>query len=597
MDSNLVDDIKNKLDIVDVISGYIRLQKAGRNYKATCPFHSEKSPSFMVSPERQLWKCFGCGKGGSIFDFVMEIEGIEFGDALKILAQRAGIELKKIDPKLKTERTRLYEICELANRFFIKQMEASSAGKEMQKYLIGRGLKAKTIKEWQIGYAPNQWRSLKDFLNKQGYPNQEISKTGLVIETEKNTSHDKYYDRFRDRIIFPIRDINGVAIGFTGRENPNNPDDRMGKYMNIPNTLLYDKSRAIYGLNKAKLEIKKKNLCILVEGQTDVIMSHQAGFVNVIASSGTALTDQQLVIIKRYTENLSIAFDTDLAGEMATKRGIDLALKFGFNTKVISLPDNQDPAGYIQKNPSLWEKAVGKAQDLIEFYLNNAILRNDPETVEGKKEISKSVLPMIKKISNKVEQAHWLQKTASKLKVQESVLIEEMEKIKDSDLEGGFSSLNKNIEVISSRNKTDELEEYVIGLLLMKNDNFKECKKEASYLFTDPGLEEIFKILKKSKGKKVNLKDLKKKIPSDLASNLDELSFKIEAQMSLTDEFDLNKEIKFCFNQLKKRYFHNKLNYLNLAIKEAEDKQNKSSIKKLTAEFNKLSKQMFISQS
>jgi len=597
MDSNLVDDIKNKLDIVDVISGYIRLQKAGRNYKATCPFHSEKSPSFMVSPERQLWKCFGCGKGGSIFDFVMEIEGIEFGDALKILAQRAGIELKKIDPKLKTERTRLYEICELANRFFIKQMEASSAGKEMQKYLIGRGLKAKTIKEWQIGYAPNQWRSLKDFLNKQGYPNQEISKTGLVIETEKNTSHDKYYDRFRDRIIFPIRDINGVAIGFTGRENPNNPDDRMGKYMNIPNTLLYDKSRAIYGLNKAKLEIKKKNLCILVEGQTDVIMSHQAGFVNVIASSGTALTDQQLVIIKRYTENLSIAFDTDLAGEMATKRGIDLALKFGFNTKVISLPDNQDPAGYIQKNPSLWEKAVGKAQDLIEFYLNNAILRNDPETVEGKKEISKSVLPMIKKISNKVEQAHWLQKTASKLKVQESVLIEEMEKIKDSDLEGGFSSLNKNIEVISSRNKTDELEEYVIGLLLMKNDNFKECKKEASYLFTDPGLEEIFKILKKSKGKKVNLKDLKKKISSDLASNLDELSFKIEAQMSLTDEFDLNKEIKFCFNQLKKRYFHNKLNYLNLAIKEAEDKQNKSSIKKLTAEFNKLSKQMFISQS
>jgi len=597
MDSNLVDDIKNKLDIVDVISGYIRLQKAGRNYKATCPFHSEKSPSFMVSPERQLWKCFGCGKGGSIFDFVMEIEGIEFGDALKILAQRAGIELKKIDPKLKTERTRLYEICELANRFFIKQMEASSAGKEMQKYLIGRGLKAKTIKEWQIGYAPNQWRSLKDFLNKQGYPNQEISKTGLVIETEKNTSHDKYYDRFRDRIIFPIRDINGVAIGFTGRENPNNPDDRMGKYMNIPNTLLYDKSRAIYGLNKAKLEIKKKNLCILVEGQTDVIMSHQAGFVNVIASSGTALTDQQLVIIKRYTENLSIAFDTDLAGEMATKRGIDLALKFGFNTKVISLPDNQDPAGYIQKNPSLWEKAVEKAQDLIEFYLNNAILRNDPETVEGKKEISKSVLPMIKKISNKVEQAHWLQKTASKLKVQESVLIEEMEKIKDSDLEGGFSSLNKNIEVISSRNKTDELEEYVIGLLLMKNDNFKECKKEASYLFTDPGLEEIFKILKKSKGKKVNLKDLKKKISSDLASNLDELSFKIEAQMSLTDEFDLNKEIKFCFNQLKKRYFHNKLNYLNLAIKEAEDKQNKSSIKKLTAEFNKLSKQMFISQS
>ncbi len=597
MTNNPVDDIKNKLDIVDVISGYIRLQKAGRNYKAPCPFHSEKSPSFMVSPERQLWKCFGCGKGGSIFDFIMEMEGVEFGDALKILAQRAGIELKKIDPKLKTERTRLYEICELANRFFIKQMEASRTGKEMQKYLTDRGLKANTIKDWQIGYAPNQWRSLKEFLNKLGYPNEEISKTGLVIETEKNTSHDKYYDRFRDRIIFPILDINGIVIGFTGRENPNNPDDRMGKYINIPNTLLYDKSRAIYGLNKAKLDIKKKNFCILVEGQTDVIMSHQAGFINTIASSGTALTDQHLGIIKRYTENLAMAFDTDLAGEIATKRSIDLALQFGFNTKVINLPDNQDPAGYIQKNASLWEKAIEKAQDLIEFYLNNALLRNNSETVEGKKEISKSVLPMIKKISNKVEQAHWLQKTAQKLKVQESVLIEEMGKIRDNDLEERFLSPNKNLEVISPRDKTSELEEYTIGLLLMKNEDFNKYKKEPSYLFVNPNLEEIFKILKKSKGKKINLNNLKKKIPSYLTNHLDELIFKIEAEMSLTDEFNIDKEIKFCFIQLKKRYFHNKLNYLNLAIKEAEDKKDKSSIKKLTTEFNKLSKKMFVSES
>ena len=597
MTNNPVDDIKNKLDIVDVIGGYIRLQKAGRNYKAPCPFHSEKTPSFMVSPERQLWKCFGCGKGGSIFDFIMEMEGVEFGDALKILAQRAGIELKKIDPKLKTERTRLYEICELANRFFIKQMEASRTGKEMQKYLTDRGLKANTIKDWQIGYAPNQWRSLKDFLNKLGYPNEEILKTGLVIETEKNTSHDKYYDRFRDRIIFPIRDINGIAIGFTGRENPNNPDDRMGKYINIPNTLLYDKSRVIYGLNKAKLDIKKKNFCILVEGQTDVIMSHQAGFINTVASSGTALTDQHLGIIKRYTENLAMAFDTDLAGEIATKRSIDLALQFGFNTKVINLPDNQDPAGYIQKNASLWEKAIEKAQDLIEFYLNNALLRNNSETVEGKKEISKSVLPMIKKISNKVEQAHWLQKTAQKLKVQESVLIEEMGKIRDNDLEERFLSPNKNLEVISPRDKTSELEEYTIGLLLMKNEDFNKYKKEPSYLFVNPNLEEIFKILKKSKGKKINLNNLKKKIPSYLTNHLDELIFKIEAEMSLTDEFNIDKEIKFCFIQLKKRYFHNKLNYLNLAIKEAEDKKDKSSIKKLTTEFNKLSKKMFVSES
>ena len=418
MTNNPVDDIKNKLDVVDLISGYIQLQKAGRNYKAPCPFHSEKTPSFMVSPERQLWKCFGCGRGGSVFDFVMEMEGVEFGDALKILAQRTGIELKKMDPKLKTERTRLYEVCQLANLFFIKQLEASKAGKGICGYLNKRGLKTKTIKEWQIGYAPNQWRSLKDFLNKQGYSDGEILKAGLSV--------DKGYDRFRDRIMFPISDLNGLIIGFTGRENPDHPIEQMGKYINTPNSLIYDKSRVLYGLDKAKLDIKQNQYCILVEGQTDVIMSHQAGFTNTVASSGTALTDQQLGIIKRYTENLTMAFDMDNAGEIATKRGIDLALQFGFNTKIISLPDNQDPANYINKKASLWKEAISKAYNVMEFYITTAFSKNNAETAEGKKEIGKITLPVIKKISNKVEQSHWLQELAKRLKVQEGVLIEEM---------------------------------------------------------------------------------------------------------------------------------------------------------------------------
>jgi DNA primase len=524
----------------------------------------------------------------------MEMEGVEFGDALRMLAQRAGVELKKINPKLKTERTRLYEICDLANRFFIKQLEASKTGKNIQKYLIDRGLKPKTIKDWQIGYAPNQWRALKEFLNGRGYPDEEILKTGLVVESEKKTAQDKYYDRFRDRIIFPISDLNGVVVGFAGRENPNNPDKRMGKYINTPNTLIYDKSRILYGLDKAKLAIKKKNFCLLVEGQMDVIMSHQADFANTVASSGTALTDQQLRIIKRYTENLAMAFDMDIAGEAATKRSIDLALQFGLNTKVISLPDSHDPADYIQKDASLWPEAIKKARGLIEFYLDNAFSKNNPETAEGKKEISRILLSVFKRIPNKVEQAHWIQELARRLKVQEAVLNEEMKKIKDYNSRTVLPNSDKNSETVFPDNKTVSLEEYTLGLVLTNDKGFQKCQNEPCHLFTNPDLEKIFNALKKNKGKRINLTSFKKNLSTDLANRVDELIFKAEAQKNLVEEFEPDKEIKFCFAQLRKRYLQEKLNQLNLAIQEAENKKDKSSLKKLTEEFNKLSKQITI---
>ena len=586
MISSPVDEIKNRLDIVEVIGGYIRLQKAGRNYKALCPFHSEKMPSFVVSPEKQMWHCFGCNKGGSIFDFVMEMEGVEFGDSLRMLAQRAGVELKKVDPKLKTERSRLYEICYLANQFFIKQLVASQAGKKIQQYLTGRGLKPMTVKNWQLGYAPNQWQALLDFLKNQGYPDEEIVKAGLVVKKEKK---DEYYDRFRDRIIFPIHDLNGLVIGFTSRENPEQPDSRMGKYINTPNTLIYDKSQVIYGLDKAKLDIRKNNLCILVEGQMDVLMAHQAGSRNVVASSGTALTEKQLRIIKRYTENLATAFDMDLAGQTATKRGIDLALQFGFNTKIISLPKEQDPADCLQKNPSLWSQAVGQASGLIEFYLENAFSKYDRQTVEGKKEISKILLPMIKKISNKVEQAHWLQELARQLKVQEGILVEEMGKIKNFSAKGGDESFTKENPVSK---KIINLEDYTLGLILINLRKMKRFKREPAYLFTDSELAEIFKSLKKSRTKKVKLKDFQEDLSVELANRLNELVFKAEAQKSLLDKFEPTKEIRFCFSQLRSRYWREKLDQLNLSIRQAEEKQDKDLLKKLTEEFNKIAKQI-----
>ena len=590
MISNPVDEIKNKLDIIDVIGGYIKVQKAGRNYKASCPFHSEKTPSFMISPERQLWKCFGCNRGGSIFDFIMEIEGVEFGDALRILAQRAGVELKKIDPKIKTERTKLYEICNLANSFFIKQFEASKTGKSMQEYLVKRGLKKKTLKNWQIGYAPNGWQSLLDFLNSRGYSGEDVLKSGLAVKSEKNTVKNKYYDRFRDRIIFPIKDINGVVVGFTGRENPNNPNENMGKYINTPNTLIYDKSRILYGLDKAKMDIRNNNLCILVEGQTDVIMSHQAGFANTVASSGTALTEDQLKIIKRYTKNLATAFDMDSAGEMATKKGIDLALQLGFNAKIISLSKNEDPADCIKKSASSWSKSVDNAEYLVEFYINSAFAKNNSESVEGKKEISKEILPVIKKITNEVEQAHWLQKLASRLMVQESVLIEELKKIKNTNYQTNNNSINDSLGNKKDSFQTPPLEEYMFGLVLAYPKILKKYKDKLYNLFTNPHFKEIFEIFNKNKVKKNDLKTLKDNLPNDLFEETNNIIFKTEAQINLIDEFDPKKEIEFCFNQLQKRNMQKKLNRLNLEIKQAENKKDELLLKKLTEDFNKLIK-------
>ena len=562
-----IDEIKNRLDIVEVVGGYIKLQKAGQNFRALCPFHSEKTPSFFVSPTRQIWYCFGgCSEGGDIFKFVMKIEGVEFGDALRLLAQKAGIELKRQDPKIRSERQRLYEICELTTKFFERQLEESKIGQEAKKYLLKRKINEESLKKWRLGYAPDTWQGLSDFLTSKKYSQKEIKKAGLGLSSERGS----FYDRFRGRIIFPIFDLSSNVVGFTGRVFKNRDKDKMGKYVNTPQSLLYDKGQILYGLNRAKVEIRKKDLCILVEGNTDLIMVHQQGFENAVAVSGTALTSYQLNILKRYTNNLLIAFDMDAAGQTAAKRGIDLAQSQGFNIKVVVLPEGKDPAEIISKDPKKWEKALEDAKTILDFYFYGAFLGKDLKNPEAKKEIAEILLPIIKRIPNKIEQAHWIQELAIKLNVKEEAVQEQLKNTKPKQGEIGnvYVKEEKNLD-LSPKSRKEKLEEMVVSLIL-KNPEKLNLIKEEFFSYFSFQFQSIFTNLKKGRSvQNVNF--------------IDYHSF-----FDKEKDVDYEAEIKICLNEIKRLEIKNRLDEISQNIKKAEQICDLKKINNLTQEFNKL---------
>lgn len=567
MISSPIEEIKNRLDIIEVLGNYIKLHKTGANYRALCPFHSEKKPSFFVSPVRQIWHCFGCGIGGDIFGFVMRIEGVEFGDALKILAQKAGVELKKQTPEYKkyqTERQRLYEICELATMFFEKQLQESKVGKTAREYLLKRGISEESINKWRIGYAPDVWQGLSDFLNSQGYKKEELEKAGIALTSERGS----FYDRFRGRIIFPIFDLNSQVVGFGGRVFKDKDKKEIAKYVNTPNTLLYDKSRILYGLDKAKVEIRHKDSCILVEGYTDVIMAHQAGTLNLVATSGTALTPYQLKILKRYSENLVLGFDMDVAGDTATKRGIDLAINLGFNVRIISLPEGKDPADVISEKPEEWEKIISKNKSIMDFYFDTTFSKFDKKTVEGKKEISKILLPVIKRIPNKIEQSYWVGELAKKLNVKEDDIEEELKKVKLEEYPEVYGLEEEEIKNLPLKSRKELLEESLTVLILKSPQSIELVEKKVISCFS-PEIQEVLTKL-----------DKKEKIDSEFFNYLF-----LKSEIEETEEKDVIPEIKNCLKEIKQLEVKNKLDQLSKEIKIAENEKDGKKADELTREF------------
>lgn len=423
--------IKDRLDIVQFIQEYLPLKKAGANWKAPCPFHREKTPSFMVHPEKQIWHCFGCGKGGDVFTFFQEMEGLDFPEALKILAERAGVKLERSfeNEAAKSQKNRILEINAKAAYFFNHFLTEMPAAQAARDYLFKkRGLSAKIVEEWQIGFIPEQWDLLTQYLLKKGYGVEDLIASGLTIKNEERKS---FYDRFRGRIMFPIWDVHNNVVGFTGRQLVENAEAG-GKYVNTPQTAVYDKSRVIYGLNKAKNEIKAKDLIVLVEGQMDVIACHQAGMTNVVAVSGTALTEEQIRLFKRYSNNLAVAFDADEAGQKAAERSLDMALIQGLNVRVIRLPANagKDADECLKKNPAVWFKTVEESAGAMDWRFEKAFAAADLTSPRGKQAVAGILLQEIAKIPFAVEREGYLKRLGERLGVEAGVLREELVKVK-----------------------------------------------------------------------------------------------------------------------------------------------------------------------
>ncbi len=460
-----VEEIKDKVDIVSFIKGYLELKPAGKNFKALCPFHSEKTPSFIVSPERQSWHCFGCNRGGDIFGFLMAYENIEFYEALKILAERAGVELRQISPADQRQFGVLYDINAAACNFFRENLESS---KRASQYLAERKLKPETIAEFEVGFAPNEFDNLTVYLVNKGYSVEDMTRSGLIVKTERG----KYIDRFRGRIMFPIHNHFGKVAGFSGRSLPELESPEFGKYVNGPETPIFNKSRLLYGYWKSKGAIRDAKAALMVEGQMDFLMVWQDGIKNVVASSGTALTADHLRVLRKVSDRLFIGFDNDEAGNMAAERAIDLANTADFNVSIVSWNGFKDAGEAVAAEPGFAAKAVGAAKPAMEYYLNRYLENAGPT---NRKARIQAILYKVRNIASRIEQSYWLRELSHRTSIREEQLIEEMARLPD---EYGEGSSNRTVvdnkigtdNLLSPASRKAMLAERILSLIYIKKE-------------------------------------------------------------------------------------------------------------------------------
>jgi len=588
-----IDEVKKRADVVDVVSEFVKLKKMGRNFKAPCPFHNEKTPSFVVSPERQIWHCFGCQKGGDAFGFLMEIEHIEFGEALRILAKRIGYTLtSSFVPSGTNIKEKIYELNAMASEYYQYLLVSHAVGEKALKYIMDRGITKSLIKTFGIGYAPNSWDGIYKYLVlKKKQKAEDVEVAGLILKGRG------YYDRFRGRLMFTLKDARGNVVGFAGRvlEAPLRQGSAgQAKYINTSETPAYIKGDTLYGLDITKDDIKKEGFAVIVEGEIDAIRSYQVGVKNVVAIKGTALTEGQLRLLKRLTEYLTISLDSDFAGDVAARRGIEIADSLGFNIKVVELISGKDPDEAVSLG--VWKESVERAVPIYDFFMDSAFKRNDAGQVFGKKQIGEDLYPIFSKITNDIVKAHYVKALADRLSVSEEVIESGISKaIKKEDL--GFSAKKAEISENIKKTREERLEDYLLSLLLQSEGISRyltdEDFEKAEDYFTTPANSRIVVLLKEFVGirKDFNIGEFVKTVPAELESLIDRL-YIFDLGEELGKEENKEKEILSTLNLLEEMYLRRKIAEISKKISENEDKGGDGVLGKMNDEFLRLSKRL-----
>jgi len=542
--------VKSKIDIVEFLGSFVTLKKAGRNFKALCPFHSEKTPSFIVSPERQSWHCFGaCAIGGDVISFYEKWEGIDFLEALKTLAQKVGVTLRQFTPQGESAlKEKLYAVNEYTSEFYHYLLTSHKNGERARKYLEERKIKKEIIASFKLGYAPESWDSLVKFLSKKGYTAEILSQGGLLVKSESG----RFYDRFRGRLIFTLNDHRGKIIGFSGRKLPPETGEG-GKYINSPETPLYIKGNVLYGMDKTREEIKNKGFAIIVEGEFDFLSSYQGGVTNVAAIKGSALTENQTLLLKRYTDTLSLALDSDFAGNEAAKRGIEIAEAAGLAVKVIKLLKGKDPADCIAQGIQFWKKSLEASIPVYDFIIDSALAKFDKDDVSGKKKISEETIPLLSKIQNPIIASHYVKKLAKVLSVTEESVETSIDLfIKKKQIKSVSTPLQSQ-----KKSRCELLEEHLLSLILQSNNLPKFL--EIAFKIVTPAdfdlnsVKTILKLVKEAglKHQKLDMKNFNKLITPEIAPLFDR-AYLIDLGPISADEQLMERELIKTAKEIKK---------------------------------------------
>lgn len=576
------EEVKDRLSVEEVVGDYVELKRAGRNLKAVSPFTNEKTASFMVSPDKQIWHDFSSGKGGDIFSFVMEMEGVDFRGALEILARKAGIELAQFqgpDKGVAKQKERLFEAVQLAVSYYHATLAKNKTA--LDYVFKQRGFNKQTVQEFKIGYAPNSGTALITFLKKRGFTPAEMVKAGLA------TDRRGLYDLFRGRILIPLSDAQGRPVGFTGRIMQ--ADDNGPKYLNTPATMIYDKGRQLFGLHLAKDAIRKSDFTVVTEGNLDVVSSHQAWVKNVVASAGTALTRQQLLSLSRLSEDVRLSFDADDAGLAATERAIPIAQEVGVKLSIIELPQGKDPDDIIREDPKSWQDLVNKPIYVVDWVLNTYEKRLDITSSQGKKALSDKALEVIARLQDQVEQEHYVREIAGKLNVRIETIQAKLDALKSkTQIPKKRTKVQPITKEQAKKLTINAYQDQLLGLNLMFPDVRTSLRSIEAYNFEGDTRQQVAEFILAQEGTSYD------KVPKELLDVSDYVKiilFKTEELYGSWSSTDRTIEAIGLAQRLKRNATQKRKELLSESIKRAEAVGNDSQVKELLEEFHKLLKE------